>query len=181
MSRLIFKSGTQASNDVRDILQGMFTMVIARPGQVVWLNSPWLSDIPIIDNRADEFSRLVPEWPASEIPLTTVLATLARRDSDIRITVRPDDHGVRFVRHLAATAERFDCQDHVHVRYLDTKHGKGFLIDQAYLSGSMNITFNGIFVNEEDLRFDTDAATIAHASLEFAKRWDALPEQGPLP
>lgn len=174
MSRLIFKAGAQASNDVQDILQALFAMEFVTPGGILWLSSPWISDIPIIDNRADEFTALVPEWPATRLTLTSTLAALALRDCDIRITMRPDEHGERLVRQLMAAADRYGCHERIHVRHLDTKHGKGVLTRNAYLSGSMNITFNGIQVNEEDLRFDTDMAMLATAELEFAKRWQAL-------
>ena len=43
-----------------------------------------------------------------------------------------------------------------------------------FLSGSMNLTLNGISVNGEHLVLRTDPATVAEQALELASQWEGL-------
>lgn len=178
MSRLVFRSGNHAYNDVVDIIQTVLISELLCPSDVLWLSSPWISDIPVLDNRCDEFSAVEPDWPAQEITLTSVLTAIAHRGCTVRVTLREDRFGKRFVSQLREAGERSGSADLMEARFLDTTHGKGLLTSHCYLSGSMNFTHNGVQVNDEDLRFDTDPTILAGAALEFMERWDALAQEG---
>lgn len=51
-------------------------------------------------------------------------------------------------------------------------HAKGLLGADYFLSGSMNLTLNGILINGEHLVLRTDLAAIAEQSIELESRWE---------
>ena len=50
-------------------------------------------------------------------------------------------------------------------------HEKGILADDFLLSGSMNLTFNGITVNDEHLTLRTDRASVEEWRLVLEQKW----------
>ena len=50
-------------------------------------------------------------------------------------------------------------------------HAKGLLGSDYFLSGSMNLTLNGISVNGEHLVFRTDPAAVAEQSIQLESQW----------
>jgi hypothetical protein len=51
------------------------------------------------------------------------------------------------------------------------QHANGMLGDGYCLDGSMNITHNGLTVNDESVRYHTDRAVIARRRLELEEQW----------
>ena len=39
---------------------------LLRPSTHLWIVSPWVSDVPLIDNRARQFGTLAPDWRSAE-------------------------------------------------------------------------------------------------------------------
>lgn len=175
MTRLIYSTARGTQNDVLDLLQGVFVAELLLPSGDLWFTSPWISDIAVLDNRTDEFTSLVNDWPPEHIRLSEVLAQLALRGTHIRLTTRPDEHGERWLQRLIQAGNRRSCLDHIHVRMSQALHEKGILSSSQYVSGSMNITYRGIHVNDEHLRFDTDPRILGEATLAFRRRWDLHP------
>ncbi len=50
-------------------------------------------------------------------------------------------------------------------------HEKGVVGDWFSLSGSMNLTFNGVFVNEEHLVYSCNPARVAERRVNLELRW----------
>ena len=63
-----------------DFLQSLFVAELIRPSRRLWISSPWISDVEIVDNRARQFGTLCPDWPATRIRLTRVLESGIRVD-----------------------------------------------------------------------------------------------------
>ncbi len=155
---------------LRELLQSVLGGELLRPSGVLWLVSPWISDIPVLDNTTGGFQTLVPRWERASIRLSQVLASLAERRTQIYIATRPDPHNTAF---LAAMEEaRRYAPDRIFVRMADKLHEKGLLGDGYYLSGSFNFTFGGIQINEEVAHFYSDPAKVAEAYVAFAERWE---------
>jgi phosphatidylserine/phosphatidylglycerophosphate/cardiolipin synthase-like enzyme len=53
-------------------------------------------------------------------------------------------------------------------------HAKGLVGDSFALNGSMNFTFNGITVNEEELNYYTDPTAIAERKIILTERWGGV-------
>lgn len=168
-TRHIHKSSWRCQDDVRELLQATFVAELIAPSRCVWLVSPWVSDIPVIDNGSSAFDALDPTWGPRGVRLTEVLSALIRRGTTIVVATRPVDHNKPFVAKLQAAAATSSSA--LVVQEAEELHEKGLLGDDYYLSGSMNLTFGGVELLEETVKYDTSEAIVADAHLTFHGRW----------
>ena len=157
------------ARQVSDLLQVIFASEILSPSTRLWIVSPWISDIPVLDNRTNTFSSLVGQWGRRQVPLSAMLGYLARRGTRLLVATRPDTHNRDFLNQLRLQGAD---EERVIIREAEALHEKGILGDRYYLSGSMNFTRNGISFNEEVVHFFTAASSVASNRQLFVKRWD---------
>ena len=157
-----------SSSQVMDLLQTIFLAELLRPGGELWIMSPWISDIPIIDNRASQFLHLEPSWGGRYVKLSEVLCQLIVRGTKVYIVTRQVDHNKVFIK----TMEQIATKDTIlNIKIVREFHEKGILGCGYYLSGSMNFTYNGITINEEVLHYFTQPALVAEKKLAVRDRW----------
>lgn len=171
--RQIFKGRARAGREVENLLQSILAAELVMPSEVLWLVSPWISDIGVIDNETGSFSGLEPSWGRRRITLVEALATVIRRGSHVVIATRGDDHNLRFVRKLEAAVQSTGLGDRLLVRIDDEErlHEKGLLGDDYYLSGSMNFTYNGVRLHDEAVKFELGAEAVAQARVNFRQTY----------
>lgn len=162
--------GPSQARGVRDLFQTLFTAELLSPSRKLWLFFAWISDVEVIDNSARHFAAIEPDWPAGQIRLSQVLGALLARGSQVRLVVREHGHNGYFVARLQTLKERFGDQ----LKWVVEKdfHAKGLLGDDYFLSGSMNLTLNGISVNGEHLVLRTDPAAIAEQAEQLELQWE---------
>jgi hypothetical protein len=156
------------SSQLPDLLQTILVAELIAASQCLWLVSPWVSDIPVIDNTANTFRALEPSWYRSKIRLSQVLISLTKQGTTVYLATRPDLHNNSFLETLKDKADL----EYLNLYKAAELHSKGILSDSFYLAGSMNFTFNGITVNQETLSYETDSAAIAEQKLNFRARWE---------
>jgi hypothetical protein len=154
---------------IADLLQSIFTAELLSPSENLWLVSPWVSDIAVLDNSAGQFASLVPELERAPLRLSELLAYLAEQGTHVRVTVRELERNRPFCTVMSSIAERMSGL--VAVRQARDLHEKGLLGDRYYLCGSFNFTFSGISLHEEVGHFITDPATISAHRIALASRW----------
>jgi phosphatidylserine/phosphatidylglycerophosphate/cardiolipin synthase-like enzyme len=152
-----------------DFLQSLFIAELVRPSARLWLSSPWISDVEVIDNSARQFSSLNPEWPARRIRLVEVLASLLDRGAAVVIIVNEDPHNDEFLERMALLTEQHPGR--VTLIRVANIHEKGILGGYFTLNGSMNLTYNGFYINQEFLIYRTDPAVIAERRLTLEEHW----------
>jgi hypothetical protein len=157
---------TPKSREIPDLLQAIFVAEMMWPSKCIWIVSPWVSDIPIIDNSAGGFSALEPDWPKAWIRLSQLIKFLVMKGSTIRIATRPVEHNLSFIEAIKNIGSH-----RVQVAKAEDLHEKGILGDTFYLSGSMNFTFNGISVYEEAVTFSRDSQIVAENRIQMQARW----------
>ncbi|QDV37411.1 phospholipase D-like domain-containing protein DpdK [Tautonia plasticadhaerens] len=158
-----------SAKQISDLLQLVFVAEFLCPSRCLWLVSPWISDIPVIDNRANGFLCFEPRWARSQVRLSQVLGRLIELGSTVHVATRPVPHNDAFLDRLRRHAEAEDLPLHLHVS--EELHEKGILGDGFYLSGSMNFTFSGISLNEEAVQYSTDPAFVAENRVLHSHRW----------
>lgn len=164
--------GPAQSRAVRDLFQSLFVAELVNPSPKLWLFFAWISDVDILDNSARQFAALEPDWPASAIRLSQVLRALLSRGVQIRLIIREDGHNDYFIARLNGLRVRFG--DRIKWTIEKTFHAKGLLGADYFLSGSMNLTLNGISINGEHLVLRTDPAAVAEQAIELESRWEGL-------
>lgn len=157
---------------IRDLLQSLFAAELLSPSRRLWLLFGWISDIALIDNRARQFSALQPDWPASEIRLSSILNALLDKGGSIVLVLREVKHNLEFVDRIAPLQAQYP--DRLRLHLAPDVHDKGILGDDFLVSGSMNLTFNGITVNDEHLSLRTDPASIEEWRMTLEQKWKEI-------
>ena len=169
-NRNTFTTEATGRAEIREQLEGIFVSELLVPSESVWLVSPWITDIDILDNRCGQFSSLVPTWGLRRIRLSEVFAHIIGQ-SRVHIVARPDPHNDAFLRKMDDLSRASDEVDNLHVTVRDTLHLKGLLGQDYYLRGSMNLTYNGVEVNHEGVSLDRSPEAIAGARIHFQENY----------
>jgi len=170
-SRSLRTSALSSREELADALQGLFIAELLDPSQPMWIVTPWISDVVVIDNRAGRFSGLLPGLPQRPIRLAEVLVAQAQRGGSILIACRPDEHNRGFVEQLTSRATDAGVGDEVTCRYSAELHEKGLLTRHVLLSGSMNLTYNGLRRFDESILVTDDSDAVARARHVYEDRW----------
>ncbi len=173
-TRRIFRSSATSNAEVRELLESLFAAELLLPSRCLWLVSPWLSDIEILDNRSGTFASLEPQWSPRQIRLAEILGRLLETGSHIVIVTRPGQHNDTFLRKVGDLASASGASDRLVVHQKDTLHLKGILGRDYYLSGSMNLTFNGVEVLEEGITLETSEDAIGAARIQLLDRYGGV-------
>jgi phosphatidylserine/phosphatidylglycerophosphate/cardiolipin synthase-like enzyme len=152
-----------------DFLQSLFVAELLFPSRRLWISSAWISDVQLVDNSSRQFATLVPDWPADRIRVSRVLRALVERGSEIVVVTNLAATNDDFLARVKAIGSDFPNR----VRYgrAANLHEKGIVGDQFTLDGSMNLTFNGVYVNEENLIYRTDPGAVAARQIALMSRW----------
>lgn len=165
-TRRIFKTATTGQDDIKELLQFIFTGELLANSDELWLVSPWISDIIIIDNRSGLFSSLNPSWGCREIRLSEIISQLLTMGAKVSIITRPGESKI-FLNSLTLHLDRLGVIDNLSVILRETLHIKGILTDNCLLTGSMNFTYYGLELNDEQVTFETVPDVIADARIAF--------------
>ena len=159
----------------------LFANELLTPSEEVWLVSPWIGDIPILDNRMGGFDALNPEWKGREIRLTEVILQLMSIGTHVSIvTIGATDVPTNsyFIDRMSALADEAALSKKITITEIpkprfDTigLHYKGILTNRGFLAGSMNITNKGIKANDEMIEYDINKERIAQAKIHFVKKY----------
>ncbi|MER8825316.1 phospholipase D-like domain-containing protein [Mesorhizobium sp. M0938] len=162
-------TGPGQTRAIRDLLQSLFAIELLSPSRRLWLGFGWITDIDILDNEARQFSALQPDWPAAAIRLSAVIEALANKGCEVIVLTRDHPHNVSFVDKMRALGSANGGA----VRVLVTPdfHEKGILGDGYVLSGSMNLTWSGITVNDEHVLLRRDPAAVAERRIQLEEKW----------
>jgi hypothetical protein len=159
---------------VRELLQAVFVGELLAPSLCLWLVSPWVSDIPIIDNRDGAFDAIDSTWGPRQLRLLDVLQRCLSVGTSVVVATRGLPHNRPFLDQLIGRAEDRGASDALVVHEAENLHEKGMLGDDFYLSGSMNFTYGGVELLEETVKFDTADDVVAQARLVYYERWGGL-------
>lgn len=167
ITRRIFRSSYTSNAEIRELLELLFTAELLLPSRCLWIISPWLSDLDLLDNRSDAFSSLDPQWGPRRIRLTEILGRLLENGTHLVVATRTGQHNDTFLRKLDDLSRAMGASDRLTVYQNDALHLKGILGNDFYLSGSMNLTFNGVELLEEGVTFETSLEAIGAARIQL--------------
>lgn len=162
--RRITTAGRGQTRILNDVMQNLLVTELLVPSAQLWVLSPWISDIDVIDNTAGQFKTVLSGLPARKIRLTEVLIELARRGSDVRVLTR-DVESNTVARQRLENVAGLGAKPAVRIH--PTLHDKGILGDRFHLQGSMNFTYFGQAVNAEGVTLTSDPHAIAEARIAY--------------
>lgn len=172
MNRVIRKSKAQSASEVLDLLGALFSAELITPSSCVWLVSPWISDVDILDNSTGTYASLT-RFGRRRIRLAELLVALAADGAHIVIATTSDSHNDNFRRRLTLLSRDARIDDRVNVVVDPTGrlHTKALTGDDYALAGSMNITYNGIHLREEYVELRTESDFVAQARMDAFDRF----------
>ena len=175
MNRVIRKSRAQSSDEVLEMLGALFSAELVAPSVCVWLVSPWVSDVEVLDNSASTYSSLS-HFGRRPIRLTEVLVTLATAGAYVVVGTTSDSHNDMFLRRLASLTRDMMTEDRVKVvvDQTDKLHTKALTGDDYAVVGSMNITYSGIRLREEQVELHTEPSYVAQARMDAFDRFGGI-------
>lgn len=170
-TRNLRTSALSSREELADALQALFVAELLAASSPLWLVTPWISDVAVIDNRSGLFSGLLPDMPRRPLRLIEVLIHQLQRGGSVCVVCRPDQHNRRFVEQLTIQTANTGLSKRLLCRYSGELHEKGILTDDLLLSGSMNLTYNGLRRLEESILITDDLDTVARARHSYEDRW----------
>jgi hypothetical protein len=175
VNRVIRKSQSASASEAADLLAGLFSAELCSPGTCIWLVSPWISDVELIDNSTGGFDALT-RFGRRPIRLVEILVTLASLGTHIVVGTTTDAHNNLFLQRLQVLAAdlRVEGRLTVSIDPSENLHAKALTGDDFALSGSMNITYNGIQIREELVDLRTDGAFVAQARMDAYDRFGGV-------
>ena len=166
MSRVIYKARDQASQEVIRMLEALFVAELASPSRCLWIVSPWISDVPLVDNSTGHYDFFSgSDWKT--VYLSEVLVELCSRGSQVVVATTDAPTNKPFLETLERRFQENDLVDSLIVTLgpADVEHVKLIVGDHFVVSGSMNFTFRGLFVRDEMIELKTDQGAVADARL----------------
>lgn len=170
MTRQFLQSAVDARNGARELLQIVFASELLTPSRCLWIVSPWLRDVPVLDNSTGSFLFLCPDFSRAEIRLSRVLRELIDRGATLVIATRPDAGNRQVVDGLRGLSR----PDAVVFHERPELHAKGIVGDRYSLIGSMNLTYNGLERLTEMLVFQTEKGNVEQLRLAFRREYGGL-------
>ena len=170
-TRSLRTSALSSREELADALQALFVAELLVPSTPLWIITPWISDVVVIDNRSGRFGGLVPDMPKRPIRLAEMLTSQLQRGGGVVVASRPDDHNQSFIQQLIERATNAGVVDRLVCRSATELHEKGILTREMLLSGSMNLTYNGLRRLEESIILTDDSDAVARARHAYEDRW----------
>lgn len=170
-TRHLRTSAFSSREELADALQGLFVSELLDPSKPLWLVTPWISDVPLLDNRSGRFTGLLPDMPRRWVRLGELLLHQMARGGAVVIACRPDPHNLSFTGQFEKRAADAGVEARLAVRSAVDLHEKGILTSHLLLSGSMNLTYNGLRRLEESVLLTDDTNTVARARHAYEDRW----------
>jgi hypothetical protein len=169
LRRRLFKTQSAGSEALRELLQTMFVseVVSAANDNDIWIVSPWISDIPLIDNRSGEFDSLNPEWGRRQIRLAELLVMLMMRGNPLVIVTRDAETNKPFLAAISAMAIEVSVVSQLRIVVRNELHTKGIVLSRSQVLGSMNFTHNGLEILDESIEFCIEPEEVAAMRNQF--------------
>lgn len=174
VTRRIFRSSITSQNVIRELLQLIFVAEIIAPSDTIWFVSPWISDVVLFENRTGGFDCINPEWRGRDVRVSDVALHLLTSGSRVVLVTRSDEHNRAFVERLVDMAGESGVDRNLVTVLRDSLHTKGILLGGGVLLGSMNLTYNGLEINDEFVEFDTAGESVGSARLAFEAYLDGI-------
>ncbi len=150
---------------VQPILRAVLLGELFAPSEEIWLLSPWITDIDVVDNATGQFDAVFGDDSVTVCRFSEALARIAAGGARIHVVTKPDNHNQPFLsrfRILAPAAEVIEAPP---------VHEKTFCGDNWLMTGSMNFTKKGMELNDEAVTYTVGGSEPGQARLDLHHRW----------
>ena len=137
----------------------------------IWLVSPWVTDFDLLDNRSNQWSNLNPSWGARKVRFSELLIFALESGCRLNLVTNHDEMNRAFINRLSSAISAPDLLSTI---FAETLHTKGLLTSSLWLAGSMNFTYSGTHLNQEQVQLNLSPDTLLEMKLEFESSYGGL-------
>ena len=166
-SRPIFINNSIGRRQLKETLGNLLVGLIISP-EDIWLVSPWISDFDLLDNRSGNWNSIETGWGVRKIKFSEVLIRAMESGCRIRLVTNGDQINQAFVQRLRIAIPDDDVFQYV---ISDKLHIKGLLASKFFLAGSMNFTYSGANINDEQVLLNTEPNTVLDARFALDQQY----------
>ncbi|WP_328376860.1 phospholipase D-like domain-containing protein DpdK [Streptomyces sp. NBC_00440] len=160
------RTGARTGLRIDSILSAALMAEMLNPSSDLWLVSPWITDVQVIDNSHGTYDAFFGDVPPSGWRLSDTLLRIAGAGARVHVVTRPDAHNDAFLRRIEAPE-----LDGVHVQRDPDIHEKTLCGQEWILTGSMNYTVRGMAKNDELVTYKVGGPDAGQARLDLTQRW----------
>jgi len=140
----------------------------------IWLVSPWVTDFDLLDNRSNNWSNLNPGWTGRKVRFSELLIFAVQAGCKLKLVTKNDPINKEFqskLRNAVGASKDFS------IIFSETLHTKGFLTPSIWIAGSMNFTYSGTHLNQEQVQLNISKDIILEMKLEFEQSYGDLTDE----
>lgn len=158
------------SHLVRSLCQAVFGAELLAPGNELWMSTRRVWNVPLIDNRANTFRHLEPNWPQGRVRLLAVLEQLMDEGVEVRILTEEARSNQTFASEFQSIEQGIG-----HLRRIATWSDVqgGVAASSFYLEGGLDLSEKGgLSVAQGGLQVYTDDEAIARGRRALQDQWE---------
>jgi phosphatidylserine/phosphatidylglycerophosphate/cardiolipin synthase-like enzyme len=165
------RTGQATGVKIDRLLSDVLLSELLNPSEDLWLMSPWISDIEVLDNTGGTYDAAFSDPLNRAYSFAEVLGLLTKAGSRLRVVTLPGK-SLQFLEHLQYQADASNLRI---IRDEKIYHEKTFCGDDWQITGSMNYTHHGMHRNDERSRYLLDKTAAALTRVEFTQRFGGEP------
>jgi phosphatidylserine/phosphatidylglycerophosphate/cardiolipin synthase-like enzyme len=141
----------------------------------MWIVSPWISDIELVDNSTRDFQALS-RWGPRKVRLSELLLTFAQQGTHVVIATTSAPTNQWFLDRIKRLFNEDGLSDRLSIAIDkdDVLHTKSIVADDYAIVGSMNFTIAGITLREEYIQLQYGVEQVAGARMEALDRFGGV-------
>jgi hypothetical protein len=157
---------------VQATVQSVMAAELLDPGDEFWLLAPDVWNVRVLDNRANAFRHLEPNWPQAHIRLISVLVKLAEEGTNVHILTTDARKNETFVSELSAIEAEATS---ISVRCVDEWKDRPILMvsPRFALRGGLTLSKNSGITATAPIRLITGKATVTNDYEECRALWES--------
>jgi hypothetical protein len=172
--RTLHETRHSARNATREVLELALASELLDPGDCLWVVSPRLSNVALLDNTTGAFASLCAEFPRTLIPLENILRELAGRGTRLVVVTCPEGGARRLI---SALGGHFGSLAGQRLRYLEREelHARGLVGTRFALRGTLNMMDDGAIWLDGPVTFTAEPGDVRELRADFEKEYGACP------
>lgn len=166
-TRVIVLNNDLGMRQLKEAL-GNILIGLSQCPDTIWLVSPWVTDFDLLDNRSHNWSNINPSWGARKVRFSELLIFAIESGCSLNLVTNEDNINDAFINRIKSGVSESSSFSYVASENL---HTKGLLTSSIWLAGSMNFTYSGTHLNQEQVTLSTSKDIILEMTLEFEQSY----------
>jgi len=159
------------SHLVQSLCQAAFGAELLNPGSELWMAARRVWNVPLLDNQANAFRHLEPNWPQSHVRILAVLEKLMREGVDVRVLTERDSSNETFAGEFQSVERGGGSGQYCEVASWEGIQ-EGVVASSFYLKGGLHLSRNGgLSITGQELCVYTDEEAVARGRRVFQDQW----------